>query len=263
MRMHPRAWANGIVELMADGETKKKDNVQLQLFQNKSYKQYQSTDAPTVVLDWMKHCPSKHFDSQVACVKAAWMLDLQKVLADNEHTWAWLQIQTKPKRAVIATDDHDKHDLMLVAASPSVSHVTDVKKIPEAAVRLGTKKICGVDVYFYVTGYCSVPETRKEVGNNDWMKNFCAPYWLVQPTEHANKANMELINKPGCVGTLPVPMMRNCKAVPSKHEFLIFKAKKSSKKDDAAAAAAEAKKNKKDDASAAAAGSDAKKARVS
>ena len=137
-----------------------------------------------------------------------------------------------------ALEDHAKHDLVLVPATCSVQYVLDEKKVPDTnVVRLGSKKICGREVWFYLRSQFSCKVACAKPISYDSKKDFVAPYWLIQelqPEADAAKINMERFSVPAVTGPFPIPCIRNLKVVKTGQQFVMAKIKKRHMKDDTA-----------------------------
>ena len=235
---HPRKASDGIVKLQLKTNREKTIDVKLEEFQNKKYSKIDQKDDPVHINKYFTFRPSAVFEWQVVQVQMQVTTDLIRVQALHEDTAQWLNIQLKPKRAVYAREDHSKHGLVLVPATCGVQYVTDEKKLPDTnVVRLGSKKICGQEVWFYLRSQFSCKETYSKPSNHDWKKDFIAPYWLVQELNSesdATKINMERFSIPAVTGPFPIPCIRNLKVVKAGQQFVMAKLKKRCTKDDTA-----------------------------
>jgi hypothetical protein len=242
--IQPRKCANGIVEC-TNIATDKTVNIELGKFQDKEYREFDAANDPKVCKNFFtKGKPSASFDMQVALFKAGIIQDFNKVLQDNEWSWEWLSVQTKPKKQINVTDAYDKGALVLVGASPEIKHCDASKKVSDSAIKLGCKRINGKDVMFFVNPTCTFPDDpddtevveKAESGANEQSESsnqakkietvqhtddkrkpkqeksiFSCPFWIVPTTELDNTVNMELAFETPKNAVFPVPIMRNKK----------------------------------------------------
>lgn len=200
--------------------SKEKLDVGIERFQEKTYLIFHEGDIPVFETDYFAYRPSLNFEMCVASIKGNITLDIVRLTEQYEEQTQWLQVQVAPKHMLYVSEDHAKHDVVLVPATTHIQHAMDIRKVPEKAIKLGCKKICDKDVYFYLTSQYFSPAQTKKAGAkdvqpkaDDWKKNFVAPFWFIQESDDKEKVNIESFVAAAKTGPFGIPCYRNSKVV--------------------------------------------------
>ena len=134
-------------------------------------------------------------------------------------------VQTAPRKAVFASEDCRKGELVLVGASSSFG-VALAAKMPTTAYDAGPAHKKGYRVYI-APAKLVAEATRNESGGTKNPRSV-VPHWLIQPTTDPKVANMERSGHKQEVAAgneminIPVPILKNSKAVKQGDQLLLY-----------------------------------------
>ena len=143
----------------------------------------------------------------------------------------YIEVQTKPRRAVYATEQFTKGELKLVATSTNIGFAASADTIPSSSFPLGKFTVSEKQLL----GYVSAGKHVYPSGGTDEFS--LVPFWFVGDTADPTKANVELSEvacevtasvkrAEGQSMTVKVPIWINTKVIHPNDEIIYFKAEK-------------------------------------
>ena len=150
-------------------------------------KQYTKVTATSqVIIDCFPHAqPTNNITFNMMPTKGKLMQEMHELYMKHASCNDGLQVQTKPLKAVIATAEFAKGQLVLV---PAAIKVDAGSTIPASGIELSVKVKPGDHMKYYIVPYCSLKDPK-----------FVVPFFFVG-TADAGSANMAVCQN----GSFPV-----------------------------------------------------------